>query len=705
MSKVFISHSHRDREFVEREIIAPLDEHGIESWYAKDEIESGAIWERQIHEALETCDWFLVVLTPDAVASERVQAEVDLALEKLKDRVVPVLCGELTAEDLPLKLRDIEHYDFTRNIETERKWLLRKLSGVASTTAQLYGEAQAACAQEDWTTAIAKLQTLLQSEPHHAAAHALLQQAQTATRINALLLAADAATAKENWPVAINKLEEILSLKPDHAEAQRKLQEMRRQQKPLYADENVQFTVYRPVAVAPMRWSLLLAFAHLSTRRPDAPPDEPDPLEAIKRIAERVLADEPVEYSPIGGVDSLHAVPHGDEITFVPSIEGFEFNPPSQSFFWQKSWHKVEFEMRAAPALEGRVARGRLTVFLGSLILADVPLAISVTRDAQTARPTAPASATPYRKIFASYSHNDREIVEQIEHHIQALGDKYLRDVRELRSGQDWQRWMREAIAEADIFQLFWSHNAMRSTNVRKEWEYALSLARPHFVRPIYWETPLPESPTENLPPDDLRRLHFQHLRPGLSTHPPAQQTQHSAPTATRAATPAMPIMQPAAPMVAAAPAPSEAMTAPTRAMLSFGSAPQSPPMPTARPAKRIKWLGLAVAAVLLAFIIAPIYLFTFSTKSLSTNANVSNTNTYVLVSPTPTPTVIAADDPLKTQVQANLTKYGITGVTVTVVNGEVTLTGDLPRAKLPDAQKAANEAHPKKVNNKLNLK
>ena len=66
---------------------------------------------------------------------------------------------------------------------------------------------------------------------------------------------------------------------------------------------------------------------------------------------------------------------------------------------------------------------------------------------------------------------------------------------------------------------------------------------------------------------------------------------------------------------------------------------------------------------------------------------------------------VIAQDDPLKTQVAANLGKYGITGIKVTVANGEVTLEGDLPRAKLQDAMKAANEAHPKKVNNKLNIK
>jgi len=66
---------------------------------------------------------------------------------------------------------------------------------------------------------------------------------------------------------------------------------------------------------------------------------------------------------------------------------------------------------------------------------------------------------------------------------------------------------------------------------------------------------------------------------------------------------------------------------------------------------------------------------------------------------------VVAQDDPLKTQVMANLAKYGITSVTVAVANGEVTLTGNIARAKLQDAMKAANEAHPKKVNNKLTIK
>jgi osmotically-inducible protein OsmY len=61
-------------------------------------------------------------------------------------------------------------------------------------------------------------------------------------------------------------------------------------------------------------------------------------------------------------------------------------------------------------------------------------------------------------------------------------------------------------------------------------------------------------------------------------------------------------------------------------------------------------------------------------------------------------------DSGLKNSIEANLTRYGITGVTVEVKDKEVTLKGSIPRAKLQDAMKAANEANPKKVNNQLNL-
>ncbi|MBD0370939.1 MAG: toll/interleukin-1 receptor domain-containing protein [Pyrinomonadaceae bacterium] len=323
----------------------------------------------------------------------------------------------------------------------------------------------------------------------------------------------------------IEASEELVRHGKEVATVGSKLSQETGKEKPIYLDENVQFTIYRPKKIRPERWYTLLAFAHLSERPPDADEDEPDPIEVMEKEAGRILADERPEDYGRATQDSSHSIPRQSEISFVPFIEGVEFNPPSASFIWQESVHSQKFRMRASPLLDGKVARGSLSIYLGAILLAEINLRIRVTSehaldDRRTPKEVA-ETARPYRKIFPSYSHEDLEIVAQIEHYAQAVGDRYMRDVHELRSGQNWKEWMKDAIGQADIFQLFWSTNSMRSQNVRLEWEYALRLHRPNFIRPTYWENPLPQSPAENLPPPELRDLHFQHVRPHATMHFP----------------------------------------------------------------------------------------------------------------------------------------------------------------------------------------
>lgn len=68
------------------------------------------------------------------------------------------------------------------------------------------------------------------------------------------------------------------------------------------------------------------------------------------------------------------------------------------------------------------------------------------------------------------------------------------------------------AIASADVFQLYWSRQALNSHQMEREWRYAVSLNRADFIRPLYWEEPFPTDPQRSLPPSELLRLGFQKI-------------------------------------------------------------------------------------------------------------------------------------------------------------------------------------------------
>ncbi len=92
-------------------------------------------------------------------------------------------------------------------------------------------------------------------------------------------------------------------------------------------------------------------------------------------------------------------------------------------------------------------------------------------------------------------------------------------------------------------------------------------------------------------------------------------------------------------------------------------------------------------------------------------NANNSNaarnTNAVTVATPTATATPVTAseDTAIKNKTEAALSKAGVTGATVEVNDGVVTLKGDVAKAKWQDAMKAANESGAKRVMNQMNDK
>lgn len=274
-------------------------------------------------------------------------------------------------------------------------------------------------------------------------------------------------------------------------------------------DEDVQFTVYRPQAVPADRWHSMLVFAHKSEPFVDDLLGPVDPLAEVRRQAAQHLGDDADRYQPVAS-DSSQALAWGSELRLVPEMDGVVFNPPSRTFLWVEPVHQEEFRFRASSGLEGHHARGALSVYFGTLLIAEVRLSIRI----------GPGDATlviaergrPYRKIFASYSRRDVAVVRQVEAFVSTYGDRFLRDATDLRSGEVWSDGLAAMIREADIFQLFWSTSSMTSPFVSQEWTYALGLARPNFIRPTYWEDPMPARPEDDLPPVALARLHFSRL-------------------------------------------------------------------------------------------------------------------------------------------------------------------------------------------------
>ncbi len=75
-----------------------------------------------------------------------------------------------------------------------------------------------------------------------------------------------------------------------------------------------------------------------------------------------------------------------------------------------------------------------------------------------------------------------------------------------------------------------------------------------------------------------------------------------------------------------------------------------------------------------------------------------------VVTTPSPAPADAAGDLEMKKAVENNLKKKNLTGITVEVLDGDVTLSGTVTLDKLPEAMMAANEAKAKRIINNLSV-
>ena len=104
-----------------------LRRHGVPVWYSETNIQGAQQWHDEIGTALQRCDWFVVVLTPDAVASMWVKRELLFSLQqdRFDDRIAPVLFKSCNHDELSWTLASRQMVNFQEDFDQGCRDLLR----------------------------------------------------------------------------------------------------------------------------------------------------------------------------------------------------------------------------------------------------------------------------------------------------------------------------------------------------------------------------------------------------------------------------------------------------------------------------------------------------------------------------------------------------------------------------------------------------
>ena len=264
-------------------------------------------------------------------------------------------------------------------------------------------------------------------------------------------------------------------------------------------NQSVKFLAFHPTAIKEEELSSLLVYIFVENSEMIVRKDARERLSKVKSIYA----------SGIGAANT--SIKQGAQVGVLPKLPGISFNPRSITIEWEDDWHAAEFRMKVdeknPPAIFESPIYGSVEFWVGPLCIGQAPIWLAIIReDIEEAKYNIPSEsiANMFHSIFPSYAREDSEFIEHLEKAYSLINLQYFRDVSTLRAGEEWKPRIKELINEANIFQLCWSKAAALSKYVADEYLYALQLNRTEFIKPIYWEIPMPEVP------GILSHLHFQ---------------------------------------------------------------------------------------------------------------------------------------------------------------------------------------------------
>jgi len=125
-NELFLSYSSLDHAFA-NSIVEVLRYHSIPVWHGETNLLGAQQWHDEIGAALRRCDWFAVILSPNAADSMWVRRELRFALDErgLDNKILPVLYQACDLDQLSWTLSSTQMIDFTGDFHTACRALLR----------------------------------------------------------------------------------------------------------------------------------------------------------------------------------------------------------------------------------------------------------------------------------------------------------------------------------------------------------------------------------------------------------------------------------------------------------------------------------------------------------------------------------------------------------------------------------------------------
>lgn len=206
---------------------------------------------------------------------------------------------------------------------------------------------------------------------------------------------------------------------------------------------------------------------------------------------------------------SIGKVARGQSLSIVLEGSGAEIDPSVRQLLWDGSPQTVAFRVRPSAGFSGSLLLLDASLYAGPIYIGSLALSVNVVVETEGRELTKVGTYRQPRRVFISYSSDDRADALRVAQAYNALGIEVFQDVWSLRAGEDWESRLYAEIDRSDCFVLCWSRSAARSGWVEAEIKRALDRqdADPDRL-PRIVTYPL-EGPPIPKPPPALAHLHF----------------------------------------------------------------------------------------------------------------------------------------------------------------------------------------------------